>query len=115
MQAVSKKWWCSFGYNYVLSIFHAKQREVLAYFSTFALILRFLSCYCFRLGHPERKDVAEDAPIETFSGANLEEAIDVEIVRIVKEKHSVSDGFDDTDALCDGASDDVDEKERVEV
>jgi hypothetical protein len=36
-------------------------------------------------------------------------------VRIVKEKHSVSDGFDDTNALCDGASDDVDEKERVEV
>jgi hypothetical protein len=55
VQAASKKWWCSFGYNYVLSIFHAKQREVLAYFSIFALILRFLSCYCFRLGHPERK------------------------------------------------------------
>jgi hypothetical protein len=30
--AVSKKWWRSFGYNYVLSVIHVKQREVLAYF-----------------------------------------------------------------------------------
>jgi hypothetical protein len=30
--AVSKKWWRLFGYNYVLSVIHVKQREVLAYF-----------------------------------------------------------------------------------
>jgi hypothetical protein len=31
-RAVSKKWWRPFGYNYVLSIIHAKQEEVLVYF-----------------------------------------------------------------------------------
>jgi hypothetical protein len=30
--AVSKKWWRPFGYNYVLSVIHAKQEEVLVYF-----------------------------------------------------------------------------------
>jgi hypothetical protein len=63
----------------------------------------------------KEKGVAEDVPIETVSGANLEGAVDVEIARIAKEKHSVFDGFDDTDAVRDGASDDVNEKERVEV
>jgi hypothetical protein len=56
--------------------------------------------------------VAKDAPIKTVSGANPEEMIDVEIVRIAKEKYSVSNGFDDTDAIRNGAFDDVDEKER---
>jgi hypothetical protein len=31
-RAVSKKWWCPFGYSYVLSIIRAKQEEVLVYF-----------------------------------------------------------------------------------
>jgi hypothetical protein len=30
--AISKKWWCPFGYDYVLSVIHAKQEEVLVYF-----------------------------------------------------------------------------------
>jgi hypothetical protein len=35
--------------------------------------------------------------------------------KITKEKQSVSNGFDDTGAVHDGASDDVDEGEPVEV
>jgi hypothetical protein len=31
-RSISKKWWPSFGYNYVLSIIRAKKAEVLAYF-----------------------------------------------------------------------------------
>jgi hypothetical protein len=31
-RAVSKKWWCTFGYNYVLSVIRAKQEVVLVYF-----------------------------------------------------------------------------------
>jgi hypothetical protein len=41
----------------------------------------------------KEKDVAVDAPIKTISGANPEGAVDVEIMRIVKEKHFVSDGL----------------------
>jgi hypothetical protein len=39
-RAVSKKWWCSFGYDYVLSVIRAKQAEVLAYF-----LLLFWFCF----------------------------------------------------------------------
>jgi hypothetical protein len=31
-RAISKKWWCSFGYDYVLSVIHAQQVEVLSCF-----------------------------------------------------------------------------------
>jgi hypothetical protein len=31
-RVVSKKWWRPFGYDYVLSVIHAKQEEVLVYF-----------------------------------------------------------------------------------
>jgi hypothetical protein len=41
-RAVSTKWWRSFGYNYVLSIIHAKQEEVLGYFQ---LLLSFCDSY----------------------------------------------------------------------
>jgi hypothetical protein len=32
------------------------------------------------------KKVTEDMPIETVPGANLEEAVDVEVTKIMKEK-----------------------------
>jgi hypothetical protein len=63
----------------------------------------------------KEKEVTEDAPIETALGAHPKEVVDVEVVKITKEKQSVSDGFDDTGAIHDGASDDVDEGEPVEV
>jgi hypothetical protein len=56
----------------------------------------------------KERDVAEDARIETVSSTNTEEAVNVEIARIVKEKHYVSNGCDDIDAVHDRASDDVD-------
>jgi hypothetical protein len=59
--------------------------------------------------------VLEDVPIETALGAHPEEVVDAKVVKITKEKQSVSDGFDDTGVVCDEASDDVDEGERVEV
>jgi hypothetical protein len=59
--------------------------------------------------------VFEDVPIETALGAHPEEVVDVKVVKITKEKQSVSDGFDDTGVVRDRASDDVDEGERVEV
>jgi hypothetical protein len=39
VRAILKKWWHSFGYNYVLSVIRAKQREVLAYFQLLLFIL----------------------------------------------------------------------------
>jgi hypothetical protein len=41
--------------------------------------------------------------------------VDAEVAKIMKEKQYISDGFDDTGTAHDGASDDVDEGERVEV
>jgi hypothetical protein len=63
----------------------------------------------------KEKEVAEDTPIETVGGANPEETVDAEVARIVKEKWSASDGFDDTGVFHDGASDDVEEDETMEV
>jgi hypothetical protein len=63
----------------------------------------------------KEKQVTEDMPVETVVEANLEEAVDVEVTKITKEKCSASDGFDDTGIVCDRASDDVEEGERVEV
>jgi hypothetical protein len=55
--------------------------------------------------------VAEDAPIETALGAHPREVVDAEVTKIMKEKQSVSDGFDDTGAVHDRSSDDVAEGE----
>jgi hypothetical protein len=40
--------------------------------------------------------MAKDAPVETVAGTNLAEAVDAAVTKIMKEKESVSDGFDDT-------------------
>jgi hypothetical protein len=45
----------------------------------------------------------------------LEEAVDAEVARIVREKQSVSGAFEDTDVVRDGASEDVDDGERVDM
>jgi hypothetical protein len=63
----------------------------------------------------KEKEATEDASIETVPSANVEKAIDVEIVRIMKEKQSISDASDDARAVRDGASDDANDRERVEV
>jgi hypothetical protein len=63
----------------------------------------------------KEKEMVEDALIKSAFGAHPEEVVDAEIVKITKERQSVSYGFDDTGIVSDGASDDVDEGERVEV
>jgi hypothetical protein len=60
-------------------------------------------------------NMTEDAPIETTLSVNPEEVVDAEITRIVKEKRYVSDDFDDTGGVRNGASDDGDDEEREEV
>jgi hypothetical protein len=56
-----------------------------------------------------------DVPVKTVSGTYLEEAVDAEVARIVREKQSVSGAFEDTDVVRDGASEDVDDGERVDM
>jgi hypothetical protein len=63
----------------------------------------------------KEKEVTKDTPVETVLGANPEEGVDAEVTKIMKEKLSASDGFDDTSIVRDRASDDVEEGERVEV
>jgi hypothetical protein len=41
--------------------------------------------------------------------------VDVEIMRIVKEKQSISCAFDDAKVVHDGASNDAEDTKRVEV
>jgi Ethanolamine utilization protein EutJ (predicted chaperonin) len=41
--------------------------------------------------------------------------VDVEIMRITKEKQSISGAFDDAEVVRDGASNDAEDTERVEV
>jgi hypothetical protein len=60
-------------------------------------------------------NATEDAPVETTLGVNLEEVVDVEITRIVKEKRSVSDDFDGSGGVHNMTSNDGDDEERAEV
>jgi hypothetical protein len=53
--------------------------------------------------------VVKDAPFKTALGVHPEEEVDAEVAKIMKEKQSIFDGFDDTDIVHDGASADVDE------
>jgi hypothetical protein len=63
----------------------------------------------------KEKEVSKGMPVKLVAGANPEEAVDAEVTKIMKEKQSASDGFHDTSIVRDGASDDVEEGERVEV
>jgi hypothetical protein len=54
-------------------------------------------------------------PSKLFLEPTLKKWLTLKLQKIVKEKRSASDGFDDTGVVCDGASDDVEEGERVEV
>jgi hypothetical protein len=54
----------------------------------------------------KEKEVAKDTSIETTLGAHPEEAAVAEVMGIMKEKQSVSDGFYDTTIVRDGASND---------
>jgi hypothetical protein len=56
-----------------------------------------------------------DAATETVHGSSSTEVIDVQIVRIVKEKDYVSGDFDDVGVVRDRASNDAENTERVEV
>jgi hypothetical protein len=62
-----------------------------------------------------KREKTEDAPIKTVPDANTEEAIDVEVARIKKEKQSVSGAFYDARSVRNAASDDPEDRERVEV
>jgi hypothetical protein len=55
--------------------------------------------------------VVKDAPFKTALGVHPEEEVDAEVAKIMKEKQSIFDGFDDTGTVHDGAYDDVDEGE----
>jgi hypothetical protein len=57
----------------------------------------------------------KDAPVETVPGADPEEAVDAAVVKIVKEKLSGSDGFDDMGGVRSRTSDDGHQEERAEV
>jgi hypothetical protein len=63
----------------------------------------------------KEKEVTQDMPIKTILGVNPKEVVDAEVTRIVKEKQSVSGGFDDIGVVLDGASDDIDDEEKTEV
>jgi hypothetical protein len=54
-------------------------------------------------------------PLRLFPTPNAEESVDVEVVRIVKEKQLVFGAFDDDGFVRDRASDDAKDRERVEV
>jgi hypothetical protein len=56
-----------------------------------------------------------DAPIEIVPGADPKGAVDATVMKIAKEKWSVSDGFDDMGGVHSRTSDDSDQEERVEV
>jgi hypothetical protein len=64
---------------------------------------------------PEEKEVNEGAPIDTVPGTDLGEAVDAEVAKIGTEKQSNSGGFDGTNAIHEGGSEDADEEKRVEV
>jgi hypothetical protein len=59
--------------------------------------------------------VIEDAPTETVHCDSSAKAVDIELVRITKEKQSGSGAFDDAEVVRDGASNDAEDTERVEV
>jgi hypothetical protein len=61
------------------------------------------------------KEVTEDTPLKSIPSADPKEAIDAEVTRIAKGNQSVTGGFDETGVVLDGASDDVNDEERVEV
>jgi hypothetical protein len=57
----------------------------------------------------------KDAPVKTVPGADPEEAVDAAVAKIVKEKLSGSDGFDDMGGVHSRTSDDGHQEERAEV
>jgi hypothetical protein len=71
---VSKKWWHSFGYNYVL-----------------------------------------DAPAETPSGDHHEIVVEVEVMKIVNENLTTSEGQDAVETVAGATPDDAEQEKRVEV
>jgi hypothetical protein len=60
-------------------------------------------------------EMTEDACVETVPGTNPEEAVHAEVTKIMKEKRSVSDGFDDTGGVRGRTFGDGDQEERSEV
>jgi hypothetical protein len=107
-RAVSKKWWCSFGYDYVLSVIRTQQAKVLSYF-LFWLGTDFLPCCCFVLLYDENKEVDNGAPVETTLAGNVEEAVDAEVARVAAEKHPEPDGFASSNNGHGGGYHDTDE------
>jgi hypothetical protein len=71
------------------------------------LLLSFRSC--------QKREVNEDAPVDTIPDTDLGEVVDAEVAKIAIEKQSNSGGFGGTNAIREGSSDDADEEKRVEV
>jgi hypothetical protein len=59
--------------------------------------------------------MTKDALVETVPGSHREEGVDAAVVKITKEKQSISDGFDDMGGVHGRTSDDGDQEERAEV
>jgi hypothetical protein len=59
--------------------------------------------------------MTKDAPVETIPDTDPEEAVDAAIVKVLKEKWSVSDGFDDMGGIRARTSIDGDQEGRAEV
>jgi hypothetical protein len=58
------------------------------------------------------KDVNDGVPIETTLASNVEETVDVEVVRIAAKKRSDSCGFTSVNSCRDGSSHDAERDER---
>jgi hypothetical protein len=63
----------------------------------------------------KEKEVTGDSPTKTVHHGSSEEAVDVDIMRIMKEKQPVSGASDDAKVVRNRASNDVEDTERVEV
>jgi hypothetical protein len=59
--------------------------------------------------------MTKDAPVETIPDVDPEEVVDAAVTKVVKEKRSVSDGFDDMGGVRGKTSNDGNQGERVEV
>jgi hypothetical protein len=60
-------------------------------------------------------EMTKDAPVKTIPSANPKKEVDAKVVKIMREKRSAFDGFDDTGSVYSRTSDDGDWEERVEV
>jgi hypothetical protein len=100
--AVVKKWWRSFGYDYVLAAIHTKLHEV-----TTALLFQVLK--------EKEEETVENAPFETPSKGCPEATVDVEIAKITSQILTPSNGQDAAKTVTGATPTDANREERAEV